>query len=178
MKGSQEYDAGFDKVCEANGVDPDALIKYSFEASDLLRGLPIVGGGLHGLASPAQGANRAETGVLEGGGGAIGGVAGALLGAHAGQSLNEGKSDPDSIIPILAALAGSSAGTALGSIPGRFLAERNTPSMQEVKKLKAALEKYKKQSIGKGININISTGMPEEADEESGEDDITAEDED
>ena len=168
------YASGFAAKCAECGVDPSALEKAAkLDPADLMRFLPMVGGGLHGVAKPERGASRGETGVFEGAAGAAGGTAGLIGGIGIGDALlrRYGIEDPNMDILKMIGLLGSSLGTAVGTIPGRALASRDIPERKELDDLAKALEEARKSGTGTVINVgtNPSSGTPIEADKESGE---------
>lgn len=144
--------------------------KSAADATDLLRFIPGIGGAAHGIANPAQGASRGETMTYEGMGGALGGLLGLLGGAAAGHGYTSSNNieDPSGKLMGLAALLGSGIGTAAGSVPGRFLAKRDVPEQKDMEELRQIVEELQKRKDAGGVNINVSSGMPLEADEETG----------
>lgn len=149
------------------------------ELADLLRFVPMAGGGLHGVAAPEHGASRGETGLYEGLAGALGGAGGFVGGANIGDYLLRRNQidDPERTILKAIAMLGSSLGTALGTVPGRMLAKRDVPESKDLEELAKALAEVRKAGGGATININTgdakanpSSGAPIEADEESSKD--------
>ena len=157
------------EVLEKQGIAKQAGLSAALSA------IPGLGGLAHGIIDPEEGASRLETGLAEGLGSGAGGAAGLLGAAYLAQHLKDtgAITDPDnSLTGVLAAL-GTGAGSFLGSIPARFLVKReDTVTADELKELKDILTKYEAVHKGsdKPVSINISTGMPLEADKESGED--------
>jgi hypothetical protein len=156
----------------------EAQKRAGVELADLLRFIPMVGGAAHGVAKPEHGANRGETALYEGAGGAAGGTLGFLGGASVGDQLirHNNISDPDMSMLKAIAMLGSSLGTAIGTVPGRMLAHRDIPDRAELEKLIKELEAGRKSGGGSNITINAGTadvnpssGTPLEADRESGD---------
>jgi hypothetical protein len=114
------------------------------EIVDYLQAVPFAGGLLHGIARPAQGNSRLESGVVQGTTGLAGGIAGGTLGGvaggFAGNKLHEilrdnqpGRTQDElqqqqqkliAIGALLGVLMGGSTGTAAGSAAGRFVSKR------------------------------------------------------
>ena len=146
-------------------------------ASNLARFVPFIGGGLHGIADPERGASRGDTAVYEGLLGLLGGGAGFIGGANLGQSLalRHGLVDPKMNVARAVGLLGAGLGTAIGTIPGRFLARRDVPDFDDIEELKETLKEVRRSApAGSSITVNVggvnpSSGAPAEADMESGE---------
>lgn len=135
---------------------------------DIARGIPLVGGFAHGVADPAEGASRGETGVMEGIGGLAGGLGGAMVGGTLGGRLSQPYSANPRLVEniiLLLALLGAGVGTAVGTVPGRALVRRDVPSSEELAKMQKTLEELRQQRAAQSININ----MPAEAHAETGE---------
>ena len=110
--------------------------------SDVMMLLPGVGGGLHGIVDPEEGAFRLETALVEGVGGATGTGAGALLGALALSKYGDPGMSDDARNTLL--LAASALGSAGGSKLGRLLVKREQPK-QEDKNINIILQQLKEQ---------------------------------
>ena len=179
------YLRGFIMKCAENKVNPIKLAQASKRRrtslrerlANIARFVPFVGGGLHGIAVPERGASRGETALYEGLLGLLGGGAGFGLGAHLGQSLADryGLYSPEMSLPKTIAMLGAGLGTAIGTIPGRFLARRDVPDYEDLEELSEALKEVRESiPAGSSVTVNIgddnpSSEAPLEADRESGE---------
>ena len=113
--------------------------------SQLLSVLPGVGGGLHGILDPAEGASRLETGVVEGMGGLAGTAAGGLLGLYLLNKMENGEEDPETQLAL--AGLGASLGSITGSSLGRELVKREAPEQKQPNQQQILLQLLRKESV-------------------------------
>lgn len=112
--------------------------------SQLLTGVPLVGGAMHGLIDPVEGSPRGTSLMYEGAGGGLGSILGGIGGSLA---LRGGGGKPG----LAGLLGGGALGGALGSQLGRWLAEtQEDPELEELRKLVAGM-----QGGQGGITVNV-----------------------
>lgn len=113
--------------------------------SKLLTGVPLVGGGLHGLIDPVEGSPRGTSLFYEG----LGGLGGSLAGGLGGALAFKDEQDRPGAGGLL---GGGVLGGALGSALGRWLAEsKEDPEIEELRKLIGKL----RTDGGTGIVVNV-----------------------
>ena len=146
MRKNSSYDDGAKAVFEKHGLS----------IYDLLGLLP--GGSLiEGAVKPSEGASRAETMALGGGGGLLGTVLGGAAGAAATSELTGEDPEKQLMFSLPAAGGGAVVGGALGNIIGRWLAERKkSPETINLEEIKAMLEQAKAGQPGSNVTINMA----------------------
>ena len=134
----------------------DTLVKNGLSLYDLLGLLP--GGSLiEGAIKPSEGASRAETMALGGGGGLLGTALGGLAGAAATSRMVGDDKDRQLMFSLPAAGAGAIGVGALGNIIGRWLAERKkSPETINLEEIKAVLEQANSGRPGSNVTINMA----------------------
>lgn len=128
--------------------------------SDLLQAIPFIGGGLHGLARPARGASRFESGTAQGLGGLLGGgLVGIPTAGLAGMAASEAYGRPGTdrereqkaklvaLSSLLGLLGGGAVGTAGGSALARLGTKREVMTPEDWKVL--AQQMQQDQTKGK-----------------------------
>ena len=136
----------------------EAMVKLAkLSWADLMAILP--GGSLiEGATNPAEGASRAETMALGGGGGLLGAIAGGALAGKLTNVTEQNPFEPDKQtwnMSLPAVLGGAAVGSVGGNILGRWLAERPTED-NELAKIMATLEELKSKSQDSNVNITVA----------------------
>ena len=139
----------------------DGLTKRGLSAYDLIGLLPG-GSVIEGGVKPSEGASRAETMLLGGGGGLLGTALGGIGGAALTSSITGKEPDEQLSFSVPAAAAGAIGGGALGNVMGRWLAERKpTPAAMDLDKLQDILAKMKVEQQGSNVTVNVGEAKPE-----------------
>lgn len=133
-----------------------AMKKYGLSLYDLLGLLPG-GAVIEGAIKPSEGASRAETIALGGGGGLLGTALGGLGGAALTSKMTGEEPDQQLEFSLPAAGIGAIGGGAIGNIIGRWLAERKkSPEAISLEEIKAVIEQAKAGQSGSNVTINMA----------------------